>query len=151
MPAWHSNRLKRLVHRPKRYLIDAGLLAAALRADPRGVMRDGLLLGRLLETFVAAQLRAELAVSRTQPRLYHLRTERGRHEIDLVAELGGGRLIGIEVKAGGAARREDARHLAWLRDEVGERFVAGVVLHTGPRIYELDERILAAPICALWG
>lgn len=151
MPAWHSNRLKRLAHRPKRYLIDAGLLAAVLRVDAQGVMRDGLLLGRLLETFVAAQLRAELAVSRTRPRLYHLRTEQGRHEVDLLAELGGGRLIGIEVKATGAPRKDDARHLAWLRDEVDERFVAGVVLHTGPRAYQLDERILAAPICSLWG
>jgi hypothetical protein len=151
MPAWHSNRLKRLVHQPKRYLIDSGLLAAALRVDARGAMRDGVLLGRLLETFVAAQLRAELAGSRARPRLYHLRTERGRHEVDLLAELGGGRLIGIEVKATGAPRKGDAGHLAWLRDRTGEKFVGGLVLHTGPRIFELDKRILAAPICSLWG
>jgi hypothetical protein len=29
--------------------------------------------------------------------------------------------------------------------------VGGVVLHTGPRVYRLDEGIIAAPICALWG
>jgi hypothetical protein len=52
---------------------------------------------------------------------------------DLVAELAGGQLIGIEVKAGAGATRDDARHLAWLRDETGERFLAGIVLHTGPR------------------
>ncbi|MFN2539288.1 MAG: hypothetical protein ABR549_14220 [Mycobacteriales bacterium] len=34
---------------------------------------------------------------------------------------------------------------------VGERLRAGVVLHTGPSAYQLDERILAAPICAAWG
>lgn len=151
MPAWHSNRLKRLVHQPKRYLIDSGLFAALLRVDPQGAMRDGLLLGRLLETFVAAQLRAELAGSRTQPRLHHLRTERGRREIDLLAELGGGRLIGIEVKATSAPRKDDAKHLAWLRDELGERFGVGVLLHTGPRAYQLGDRVVAAPICALWG
>lgn len=150
MPAWHSNRLKRLVHQPKRYLIDAGLLGAVLRVDARGAMRDGLLLGRLLETFVAAQLRVELAGSVAQPRLYHLRTERGRHEVDLLAELGGGRVIGIEVKAKGGPGASDARHLAWLRDEIGERFVAGVVLHTGPHVYELSERIVAAPISTMW-
>jgi hypothetical protein len=43
-----------------------------------------------------------------------------------------------------------ARHLAWLRDEFGDRFVAGVVLHTGPRAYELGDRLLAVPICTLW-
>jgi hypothetical protein len=31
MPAWTLNRLKRLVHTPKRYVVDAALLAAALR------------------------------------------------------------------------------------------------------------------------
>jgi predicted AAA+ superfamily ATPase len=151
VPAWRSNRLKRLVHRPKRYLIDPALIAAALRIGVQGVMRDGALLGRVLDTFVAAQLRPELAVSASRPRLHHLRTEQGRHEADLVGELAGGRLVGIEVKAGASASARDARHLAWLREELGERFAAGVVLHTGPRLYGLGERIVAAPICALWG
>lgn len=47
-------------------------------------------------------------------------------------------------------RVADARHLAWLRDEIGDRFLAGVVLHTGPRVYTLGERIVAAPIASLW-
>lgn len=150
VPAWRSNRLKRLVHQPKRYLIDPALIAAALRTDVAGVMRDGELLGRVLDTFVAAQLRPELAVAASRPRLHHLRTEQGRHEIDLLGELAGGRLVGIEVKAGSAARAADARHLAWLRDEVGDRFAAGVVLHTGSRVYALGEKIVAAPIASLW-
>ena len=28
--------------------------------------------------------------------------------------------------------------------------MAGVVLHTGPRVYPLGERLLAAPISTLW-
>lgn len=151
VPAWRSNRLKRLVHQPKRYLVDAALIAAALRTDVAGAMRDGALLGRVLDSFVAAQLRPELAVSKSRPRLHHLRTAQGRHEIDLLAELAGGRLVGIEVKAGGAPGAGDARHLRWLREELGERFAGGVILHTGPRLYELHEGIVAAPICALWG
>lgn len=151
VPAWTSNRLKRLVHRPKRYLIDAALIATALRLDEQGVMNDGDLLGRILDTFVAAQLCPELQVSATRPRLHHLRTEQGRHEIDLIAELAGQRVVGIEVKASAAPTREDAKHLRWLHDELGERFLAGIVLHTGPRAYELDEKITAAPIAVLWG
>jgi predicted AAA+ superfamily ATPase len=150
VPAWRSNRLKRLVHQPKRYLVDPALIAAALRTEVAGVMRDGELLGRVLDTFVAAQLRPELAVSASRPRLHHLRTAQGRHEVDLLGELAGGRLIGIEVKAGASPTAGDARHLAWLRDQLGERFAAGVVLHTGPRLYGLGERIVAAPICTLW-
>jgi hypothetical protein len=149
--AWRSNRLKRLVQSPKRYVVDPALLAAALRLDVEGVLRDGNLLGRVLETFVAAQLRPDAVISSSTPRLHHLRVEQGRREVDLVAELGGDRLVGIEVKADAAPGREAADHLAWLRDSIGDRFVAGVVLHSGPRIFELGDRIVAAPIASIWG
>jgi len=152
VPAWSSNRLKRLVRQPKRYVIDAALIVAALRLDSRGIILDGDLLGRVLNTFVAAQLRPEVAVSSTRPRLFHLRTEQGRHEVDLLAELGGGRVIAIEIKAKAAPdARDDAKHIVWLRDELGDRFLVGIVFHTGPRIYELSDKTIAAPISTLWG
>jgi predicted AAA+ superfamily ATPase len=150
VPAWSSNRLSRLTHQPKRYVIDAALVAAALRLDTEGIIRDGDLLGRVVDTFVAAQLRPEIELSSVRPRLFHVRTAQGRHEVDLLAELGGGGVIGVEVKAAAAPRRDDARHLVWLRDSLGDRFVAGVVFHTGPRVYELEQKIVAAPICTLW-
>lgn len=59
-------------------------------------------------------------------------------------------MIGIEVKATSAPNAAAAEHLVWLRDQVGERFLAGVVLHTGPRTFQLSERITAAPISTLW-
>jgi predicted AAA+ superfamily ATPase len=151
MPAWSSNRLRRLALAPKRYVVDPGLLGALLRVDSAAVMRDGNLLGRLLDTFVASQLRAELTVSAGLPRLHHLRYEGRRHEVDLLAELGAARVVAFEVKATAAPGAGDARHLAWLRGELGEGFVAGVVFHTGPRAFELADRIMALPICALWG
>lgn len=151
VPAWFSNRLLRLGRRPKRYLIDAGLMAAVLGVDADGILRDGDLLGRTIETFVAAQLRPESECSASRARLHHLRTADGRHEVDLVIELSGGRVIGIEAKATSAPSAADAKHLRWLRDQLGDRFVAGVVLHTGPWPFQLDEKIIAAPISALWG
>lgn len=150
VPSWTSNRLKRLVRSPKRYVVDPGLIGAVLRLDANATLRDGDLLGRVLDTFVTAQLRAELAVSDTRPRLYHLREEQGRHEVDLLAELAAGRVVAVEVKADAAPGRGAAKHLAWLRDQLGDRFVAGVLLHTGPRAFPLEERIVAAPISTLW-
>ena len=150
LPAWTTNRLKRLVTSPKRFLIDSALLGGILGVDSAAVLRDGNLLGRLLETFVTAQLRAEATVATARPRLYHLRSEQGRIEIDIVAELRGQRVIGIEVKASSAPTSHDARHLAWLRDNLGDRFIAGVVLHTGPATYPFGSQIIAAPISTLW-
>lgn len=150
IPAWTTNRLKRLVRSGKRHVVDPALATVALGLDVDAVLRDGDLMGRVLDTFVVAQLRAELAVSSLRSRLHHLRVEQGRHEIDIVVELSGGRVIGIEVKADAAPRAAAARHLRWLRDQIGERFVAGLVMHTGPSTYELDQRIAAVPIGALW-
>lgn len=150
LPAWTSNRIKRLIRSPKRYVVDPALIGASLRLDVGAVLMDGNLLGRLLDSFVTSQLRAELVVCATRPRLYHLRLEQGRREVDLIAELGGGRIVGLEIKASASPTPDDARHLAWLREATGDRFCAGVVLHTGPRIYSLGDRIRAVPICALW-
>jgi len=150
LPAWTSNRLKRLILSPKRYVVDPAIVGAVLRLDTNAVLRNGDLLGRLLDTFVAAQLRAELAVTEARPRLYHVRQQQGRLEIDLLAELGGGSLVAIEVKASAAPTIDSARHLVALRDAHGPRFAGGVVLHTGPRTYNLGDRIIAAPISTLW-
>lgn len=64
--------------------------------NTNGVLRDGDLLGRVLDTFVAP-------------------------------------------------KAKDTAHLAWLRDALGDRFIAGVLFHTGPRTYHLAERITAHP------
>jgi len=151
LPAWSSNRLKRLARQPKRYVADTGLWGSAIGADLRVVMSDGNLLGRLIDTFVTNQLRAEIVVDPLLPRLYHLRDRDGRHEVDLVADLGARGVVGIEIKAHSAPTPAHARHLVWLRNQLGDRFKAGAVLHTGPAQFRLDDRIEAIPICALWG
>lgn len=150
VPAWTTNRLRRLIKAPKRYLVDSALVGAALGLDAPGVLRDGDLLGRVIDTFVTAQLRTELELSAYPPRLHYLRDKEGRHEIDLVAEMSGDRILAIEIKATAAPIEADARHLAWLRSALGDRFVAGAVLHTGPGLFRLGDRIAAIPICAIW-
>jgi predicted AAA+ superfamily ATPase len=150
LPAWWSNRIKRLVRGGKRYVVDSSLALAVLRTGIDGLLRDGDLLGRILDTFVVAQLRAQLPCCETQPRLFHLRQEKGAHEVDVIVEYGGGRIFGLEIKATSAPKPSDARHLAWLRDELGDRFVGGAVPYTGPRAFPLGDRIAAAPISALW-
>lgn len=150
VPAWLTNRLSRLVKTPKRYVSDASLIGAALRADEASVMRDGGLMGRLLDTFVAGQLRPEIEVSPRRARVFHLRDKNGRHEIDLLAELGGDRVVAIEVKASASPARSDAAHLEWLRDNLGDRFISGAVLHTGQAAFPLADRVAAVPIASLW-
>ena len=78
------------------------------------MLRDGGLLGRMIDTFVLAQIRPEVALSSFRPRLYHLRSA----EIDLVAELSAGDVVAVEIKSTGAPTRGDARHLEWRPSEL---------------------------------
>jgi uncharacterized protein len=58
--------------------------------------------------------------------------------------------IEITARSGVPQTTADARHLAWLRDETGDAFAAGIVLHTGPYVFPLGDRLVAAPVSALW-
>jgi uncharacterized protein len=151
VPSFTSNRLKRLVERPKRYVTDCGLVGAALALDRGSTLRDGNALGRLIDTFVAAQLRGELVRSASpRARLRHLRAEAGRHEIDIVVDLGPRGVVAIEVKAAGAPTNHDARHLRWFQAEVTDKPVVAAVLHTGSNAYALQDGVLALPIASIW-
>ncbi|GAB2822081.1 hypothetical protein GCM10022221_20140 [Actinocorallia aurea] len=151
VPAWFTNRLKRLGQTPKRYLVDPALTGAVAGIDSDTALLDSDLLGRIIDSFVVAQLRAELPLSDHQPRIHHLRQDGGRKEADVLVELSGHRVIAIEIKASSNPGRSSARHLRWLREELGDRFVHGLVLHSGQFIQQLDDRITAAPIGVLWG
>lgn len=150
VPAWVTNRLKRLTKGTKRYLTDTGLAAAAAGIDAHDILGSADLLGRWVDAFATMQVRAEVACMYPSPRLHHLRVENGRHEVDLVLDLGNGKVFGIEFKAGAAPTLDDARHLVWLRDQYGSKFVGGVVLHSGRAVTELDDRIGAVPLSMAW-
>lgn len=151
VPAWSVAHLQRLIKSTKRYVVDPSIMSAALGVGVDGILGNDDLLGRVIDTFVMAQLRPEVAMATQRIRLSHARTKGGREEVDIVAELPGGRLLGIEIKASASPKAADAKHLRWLRAEHPQRFVAGVVLHSGPDVIELETDIFAVPICAFWG
>ncbi len=150
LPAWTSNRFKRLTLASKRYLVDSGLFTGVLGLTENDVLSDGDLLGRLIETFVVSQCRAEFALMSPAPRMHHLRMSEGQHEIDLVVEVGAKRLIAIEIKATATPDPGDARHLRWFRRELGDDRVSTILLHTGPETLTFDDGTIAAPISAIW-
>jgi uncharacterized protein len=151
LPAWASSRLGQLSGTPKRHITDPALLGPLLGLDSRSVLRSADLLGRVVDSFVTAQLRAELPVCDEAPRMFHLRESHGRQEVDLILESSDGRVVALEIKADASPPAAAARHLRWMRDRLGDRFAFGAVLHSGPLPYVLDDRIAALPICSIWG
>ena len=150
VPGWAASHLGRLRTSPKRYVLDTGLGVEALGRDINGVLGDGDLLGKVLDNFVFSQIRPEMNELAAPTTPYHLRENAGRHEVDLLFEVAGQGIVALEIKATAAPALEDARHLIWLRDRLGDRFLAGAVMHTGPRPFQLADRILALPIYSIW-
>lgn len=151
VPAWSSNLSKRVVERPKIVVLDPGLAARLTNVAPAGAGAQGnpQVAGQLIETFVIGELRRQLGWSDLNPRLHHYREYSGA-EIDIVLETADGRVVAIEVKSAATVRTDDVRWLTQFRDKLGSRFVAGLILHTGPEALPIGDRIGAVPIDILW-
>ena len=153
LEAWGRTMRARSAASPKIHVLDSGLAARLMGVTPRKLARlDRAALtefGHLLETFAVGELLKQASWQSEIASVGHWRTHDG-HEVDLVIEHSDGAVTAFEVKAGRRVDRSDARGLRVLRDAVGDAFSAGIVLTTGEFTYRLDDRIIVAPIDALW-
>jgi hypothetical protein len=148
---WPASLTSRLSKTPEVFLTDSGLAAHLLGTSASDLRRVGHpALGGLAETFVHAELMRLRTVSEIPVSIWQFR-ENDNREIDFILEGPGGTVVGIEVKATTSPGADSAKHLRWLRDRLGERFAAGVVLHFGQRASSFGDRIHALPVSALWG
>ena len=145
VPAWHSNRLSRLIKRPKLHLSDTGIAAALLGLDGPALAWDRSLFGQLLETFVFQELRRQASWNDARMSFHHFRDKDGA-EVDIVIERGATGVAGVEVKASGTVRPGDFRGLRKLREALGERFAGGVVLYDGEVTVPFGDRLFAVPL-----
>jgi uncharacterized protein len=149
-PAWSRNLGRRLIKAPKLWFPDSGLASVLVGYDERRFESDETTLaGALFENFVASELTKQATWCDADVRLYHLRTA-GGSEVDLVIEARDGTIAGVESKLTASVRARDFNGLRHLRDRLGERFGAGVVVHTGPDTLPFGDRLWAVPISALW-
>ena len=130
--AWSSNRLNRLARAPKRYLTEPSLMVPLFGINTRSILRNGDLMGRLIDSFVVAQLRPELGISETMPTMNHLRLEDGRREIDILLQAPDARVVAIEITTGaepsGALPSPPFGIESWLKSntELTDVVLAGV-------------------------
>lgn len=159
VPGWSPtrNRLARISNAPKHHLTDPALAARLLRIDSAGLLsgggatpwvaREGSLLGSLFESL--ATLCVRVYAQAAEATVGHLRTRAGEHEIDLIIEGEGGRILGVEVKLARTVSDDDSRHLRWLRAQLPEDVADLVVLTTGPEAYRRPDGIAVVPLALL--
>ncbi len=149
IPAWHSNRGKRLQKSPKIILCDTGLLAWLLDMDAMFDPKSGGLPGPLTETFVLTELKKLISWSETQPRLMHYRTSTG-FEVDAVLENRRGQIVGMEIKSTATLNTGHLKGLKHLKEAAGPDFLRGVVLYGGNEVVRFAPDLTAVPISMLW-
>lgn len=149
LPAWTTSRTNRSKRRPVAHVIDTALAAYLVGQTGDDLARiDSPWFGPLLESYVVGEVAKQAGWADRPVELAHYR-DRDQREVDLVLERGRD-VVAIEVKATATPTPSHARHLAFLRDRVGERFRCGIVLHTGSQRLRLGDRLVALPVSALW-
>ena len=149
LPAWHVNRLKRLVKSPKLHVGDTGLACALLGVDREALDADRQLLGQLTETFVFQELRRQASWHEDPLSFFHFRDKDGV-EVDVVIERGPRAVAGVEVKASATVRATDFNGIRKLKAAAGQNFAGGVVLYDGETAASFGDGLFAVPIRSLW-
>jgi predicted AAA+ superfamily ATPase len=149
LPAWHTNRISRLVKGPKVHIADTGLGCALLGLSAEALWADRDAFGQMLETFVYLELRRQ-ASGRDEPIGFSHFRHRDGAEVDIVVEHGAGRISGVEVKASSTVRASDFNGLKALREACGKRFGCGVVMYDGEMTVGFGDGMFAVPLAALW-
>jgi predicted AAA+ superfamily ATPase len=146
-----TNLGARQVKTPKLLLADTGMAAALVGVDnSRYAAPDqGAIAGMLYETFVLMELVKQATWSATPVELFFYR-DTDKREVDLVIESTSGDIVGLEVKSTTSANTSDARGLRLLRQKLGRRFKAGIIVYSGAHTLPIDDRIWAMPISGLW-
>ncbi|MGQ0465903.1 MAG: ATP-binding protein [Sporichthyaceae bacterium] len=150
IPAWSPNLVQRETRAPKIVVTDSGLAAHLRDAELDQLLRPELALGAdgpIVEGFAVAEVLRLAEWSGDRIDVYHYR-DRTKMEIDLILTHRG-RVAALEIKAG-SGHAASLPNLRELRDRLGDRFVAGAVLHTGSEGQRVGDRLWSLPLSALW-
>lgn len=152
IPAWGANLARTAVRSPKLVIVDSGLAAHLTDCSSEKLVRGADAKpapGHLFENFVTGELIKASAWSRIEVKAFHWK-DRGGREVDLLLERRDGTIVAIEHKLSESLRSDDFRHLAYLRDQLGDRFAGGAVVYAGRATLPFGERLWAAPVATLW-
>jgi predicted AAA+ superfamily ATPase len=152
LPPFSTSATTAARRRSKIHLVDSGLAAHLNGLGERdfSALSTHRLLGPMVEQFVTTELLKQASWSAVPVRLSHYRDRDGR-EADIVIEhRRTGEIAAIEVKATSSPDARHGRHLAFLRDRLGEQFKIGLVIHLGSKTLPFGDRLWAVPASSLW-
>jgi len=144
---YFANVGKRLVKTPKVYFTDVGTLCylAGLK-DPEHAA-SGPMGGAIMETAVFSEIMKTLTHRGIDPQIYFWRTVAGT-EVDIVVEAEA-KLVPIEVKLSATPRHAMASAVKTFQKDIGDKALAGYVVHPGDIALALGPDVTALPFSSL--
>lgn len=146
IPAFHGNLIKRIAKTPKGVLFDTGLICHLLQINSREALLTHPLLGFLFEAAFVHEIKAVIASSLLNAKVYHWRAS--QREVDLVIEYGG-KLFAFECKWNATLRGDEHKDLLRFREEYGDRVAFSAVVTSTGTFRELESGIFQLPWISL--
>lgn len=119
IPAFRRNIRKRLVKAPKLHFLDTGLVCYLLGISEPDQLVQHPLRGAIFETWVASEIYKARVHAAREPRMSHLRQNRGI-EVDCIVESNRGAIL-VEAKSGATVHNSFLRPLTELAEQLEER------------------------------
>jgi len=149
LPAWTTSSTNRSKRRKVSHILDTAIACFLLNQTSENLTETGNpWIGPFLESFVTAEIAKQISWTSDPTSMRQFRDRYG-NEVDIILEKGQS-IVGIEVKATATPLTKHTKHLKYIRDKTGNRFKNGILLHTGTQTLQLEDRITALPISALW-
>ena len=137
----HRNFSKRLIKSPKLYFLDTGLLCYLLRIRSPQDLTLHVSRGAVFESWVVSEAIKNFIHRGLRPDLHFWRDSSG-HEVNLLIEAGGGKLVPVEAKSGQTFNSDFVRDLTWWRQAGGLETTGAVVYGGEQSTAYKDDRIL---------
>lgn len=151
VPAWDLKRapFSGLAKAPKHQLADPAFVLRLLGIPSAKLISPqfSYLLGPLFESL--ATLSVRVALEANFGTVGHLRTLKGNHEVDLIAQSQDGSIVAFEVKLAAHVRDEDVAHLHWLKKQRPDDINDLVIITTGSRAYRRADGVAVIPLALL--
>ncbi|WP_051098374.1 ATP-binding protein [Sporichthya polymorpha] len=156
IPAWmpRARPINQVAAAPKHHLADPALATTLLGIDETNLLGRGAaaskgvaMLAALFESLVTQSVR--IYAQHNEAQVGHLRLHRGEREVDLIVENADGTVVAIEIKLTAAVDDDDVKHLAWLREQIGDDLRDAVVLTPGASAYRRRDGIAVVPAALL--
>ena len=145
---YFANVSKRLVKTPKIYFTDVGTLCYLAGLKDPAHAASGPMGGAIMETAVLSEIVKTLLHQGVEPRITFWRTATGT-EVDFVVDVGGGKLVPIEVKLSATPKPAMASGIHSFRADLGARVLPGYVVHPGEIKLPLGKGVVALPFAEL--